>query len=196
MKYIAHRVNTAAGLAEVPREYGVELDLRDRGDRLILNHDPFGDGEDFAEYLRGYAHSTLILNVKSERIEWRVLELLKERGIKDYFFLDSSFPMVHALAEKGERNIALRFSEYEGLDTILAMKGRAAWVWVDCFTRIPLDRRSYAALKDAGFRLCFVSPELQGRPQDIAPYRDQLRREGLAFDAVCTKLYNVPEWEK
>jgi len=194
--YIAHRVNTAAELAQVPRQYGVELDLRDSGDRLILNHDPFGDGEDFAEYLKGYGHARMILNVKSERIEWRALELLRARGIRDYFFLDSSFPMIYQLGVKGERGIALRFSELEGLDTVLNMKGRADWVWVDCFTKLPLDQRSFAELKEAGFRLCLVSPELQGRPQDIGPYRDLIRREGFVFDAICTKLRNIPEWDK
>ena len=29
MEYIAHRINTLAELKELPKEYGVELDLRD-----------------------------------------------------------------------------------------------------------------------------------------------------------------------
>ena len=53
---IAHRVNTSEELAKLPPEYGVELDLRDRGDKLFLRHDPFGDGESFEDYLRNYAH--------------------------------------------------------------------------------------------------------------------------------------------
>jgi hypothetical protein len=72
MLYIQHRVNAIEQLRVTPTEYGVELDLRDRGDRLILQHDPFKDGEDFAEYLQHYRHSLMILNIKSERIEHRV----------------------------------------------------------------------------------------------------------------------------
>ena len=49
MIYVSHRINTVEALMENPVEYGVELDLRDRGDRLILQHDPFSDGEDFGE---------------------------------------------------------------------------------------------------------------------------------------------------
>ncbi|MDG0794535.1 hypothetical protein OMP38_29615 [Cohnella ginsengisoli] len=64
MEYIAHRINTVAELKMVPHEYGVELDLRDYGDRLILQHDPFTDGEDFEEYLKHYQHGTMILNIK------------------------------------------------------------------------------------------------------------------------------------
>ena len=71
----------------------------------------------FEEYLKHYDHGTMILNIKSERIEFRVLELLKKYKVEKYFFLDSSFPMIYLLSEQGEKNIALRFSEFEGLDT-------------------------------------------------------------------------------
>jgi len=86
MEYIAHRINTIEGLKKLPNEYGVELDLRDFGNRLILQHDPFKDGEDFEKYLKYYNHGTMILNIKSERIEFQVLELIKKYNIKKYFF--------------------------------------------------------------------------------------------------------------
>ena len=121
MQFIAHRINTIDELKKVPTNFGVELDLRDYGNRLILQHDPFTDGEDFEEYLKHYNHGLMILNIKSERIEHRVLELVKKYKVRDYFFLDSSFPMIFLLAKEGEKNIALRFSELEGLDTILSM---------------------------------------------------------------------------
>ena len=118
MHYIAHRVNTIKELLKTPVEYGVEIDLRDYGNRLILQHDPFKKGEDFEEYLKHYNHGTIILNIKSEGIEYKVLELLKKYTVNNYFFLDSSFPMINSLCSKGEKNITLRFSEFEGIDTI------------------------------------------------------------------------------
>ena len=51
MKYISHRVNTIDDLIKTPKEYGVERDLRDLGDRIILQHDPFKGGQDFEKYL-------------------------------------------------------------------------------------------------------------------------------------------------
>src|SRR5947209_7513105 len=105
MLFIQHRINSAAQLSDVPPEYGVELDLRDRGDRLILQHDPFKDGEDFEPYLRHFRHRLAILNVKSERIEPRVLELLRKYDMRDYFFLDCSFPMIRTLVSQGEHRI-------------------------------------------------------------------------------------------
>src|ERR1043165_5888963 len=114
MKFIAHRINRVEDLVNLPHEYGAEVDLRDSPDGSIhISHDPFVQGEDFENYLAHYQHGTLILNIKSERIEPKVLELLEKYSKTDYFFLDSSFPMINLLSAKGEKKIALRFSEYE-----------------------------------------------------------------------------------
>ncbi len=194
--YIAHRINTVSGLAEIPHEFGVEIDLRDRGERLILQHDPFTDGEDAEPFFAGYKHGTLILNVKSERIEFKILELLQKYKIENYFFLDSSFPMIYQLVQRGETRSAVRFSEYESIDTVMKLEGLVDWVWVDCFSFLPISKDVYSHLKNCGFKLCLVSPELQGRPDDVPVYRDRLKEEGIIFDAICTKHYNIPRWRE
>ena len=178
-KFIAHRINTVEELKKLDPSYGVELDLRNNGERLILRHDPFGDGENFEDYLKHYHHGLMILNIKSERIEHRVLELIQKYNIKEYFFLDSSFPMIYQLSAAGEKNMAIHFSELEGLDTVFAMTGKVKWVWVDCFTKLPINRENYTLLKKAGFKLCLVSPELQKRDQDIEKYRDYLNKKSI-----------------
>lgn len=195
MEYIAHRINTIEELIKVPKEFGVELDLRDYGERLILQHDPFTDGEDFEEYLKHYEHGTMILNVKSERIESKVLELIQKYNIKKYFFLDSSFPMIYLLSKSGEKNIALRFSEFEGIDTILNMKNKVDWIWVDCFTTLPITSENYQLLKEAGFKFCLVSPELQGQNEKLEVYKEYLKNEKIVFDAICSKVYNIEKWD-
>jgi hypothetical protein len=185
MIYISHRINTAEQLRAVPSDHGVEIDLRDRGNRLILQHDPFSNGEDFEDWLQAYCHRLLILNIKSERIEHRTLELVRKHGISSYFFLDSSFPMIRQLVRTGESNIAVRYSEYEPLENCLALAGQVEWVWVDCFTKMPLTRADYFELKKH-FRLCAVSPELQGRSsEEISSYARELAP--YPIDAVCTK---------
>lgn len=194
-QYIAHRVNDLESLSQVPQELGVELDLRDRGERLILQHDPFTDGMDFEDFLPHYHHGTLILNIKSERIEYRVLELLRRFKIEDYFFLDSSLPMIMTLCKEGEHRIAVRYSEVEPLESVLVHQGQVEWVWVDCFTRLPMDHQVFQRLKQAGFKLCLVSPELQGQPEKIEAYKHQLAEQQIVFDAICTKLYNIPRWQ-
>ena len=194
MEFIAHRINTIEELKKVPSEYGVELDLRDYGDKLILQHDPFIGGEEFEEYLKHYHHGTMILNIKSERIEYRVLELLSKYKIENYFFLDSSFPMIYLLSKSFEKNIALRFSEIEGLDTIIAMSEKVKWIWVDCFTKLPINKEIYSKLRSFNFKLCLVSPDLQGQENRIEEYRDFLIENKLIMDAVCVKSNNVRRW--
>ncbi len=196
MEFIAHRINTVAELKALPYEYGVELDLRDDlNGRVYIQHNPFEKGEDFEEYLKSYHHGTMILNIKSERIENKVLELIGKYDVKSYFFLDSSFPMIKLLSDMGEKNIALRFSEFEGLDTIRNMVGKATWVWVDCFTRLPIDKDSYAELKNLGYKLCMVSPELQGQPEKLREYKHFLEQNEIVMDAVCTKVHNFDKWK-
>lgn len=194
MDFIAHRINELKVLQGLPRHLGCEIDLRDRGERLILQHDPFKDGEDAEPFFAQYQHGTLILNIKSERIEETILPLLEKYKIENYFFLDSSLPMIVSLTRRGERRIALRFSEYESIESVMNFQGRVDWVWVDCFSQIPLSSESYKALKEAGFKLCLVSPELQGRPEDIVPYRQSLAESGIVFDAICTKQHNIALW--
>ncbi len=195
MEFIAHRINTIEELKKLPTEYGVELDLRDDlSGRIYIQHNPFEDGENFEDYLKEYRHGTMILNIKSERIELKALELLQRYNIKEYFFLDSSFPMIKLLTDKGENKIALRFSELEGLDTIRNMAGKAQWIWVDCFTKLPINAEIYKELKKLGYKLCMVSPELEGQPEKIELYRKQLANDQIMMDAVCTKAYHITKW--
>ena len=117
MIYCAHRINNIHQLKKIPIKYGIELDLRDNSNGDIhISHDPYVEGELFRYFLQHYHHAFIILNIKSERIELKILEILSEFKISNYFFLDSSFPMIHNLIQRGESNIAIRFSEYEGID--------------------------------------------------------------------------------
>ncbi|MFZ5638018.1 MAG: phosphatidylinositol-specific phospholipase C/glycerophosphodiester phosphodiesterase family protein [Pseudomonadota bacterium] len=189
MIVVRHRRNTLDELRATDPELGIEVDIRSRGERLIVHHDAFVDGEDFERWLDGYRHRLLILNVKEEGLEARLMALMRERGIEDWFFLDQSFPFLVRTARGGESRCAVRVSEYESLDTALALAGMVRWVWVDCFTRFPLDGAQAARLHAAGFALCLVSPELQGRDAAVAipALRAQLAAEGIVADAVCTK---------
>ena len=67
------------------------------------------------------------------------------------------------------------------------MKYKIKWVWVDCFTKLTLNTNKSELLKNAGFKLCLVSPELQGRQEDLLLYKVKVRKQNLNFDAVCTK---------
>ena len=195
MRLIAHRRNSLADLRATDPRHGVEVDIRSAGPRLIIHHDPCVPGESFPEWLQAYRHGTLILNVKEEGLEGPLLEMMAATGIEDFFFLDQSFPFLVKCSTAGERRCAVRVSEYESIETAMTLAGRVDWVWVDCFTRFPLSGDDAARLQGAGFRLCLVSPELQGRPADtgIAVMVDLLRERGIVPDAVCSKRPDL--WE-
>jgi hypothetical protein len=196
MIIISHRRNTVAELVATPQRYGIEVDIRSRGDDLIIHHDAFVAGESFEQWIAAYRHATLILNVKEEGLEGRLLNLMKAHGIEDFFFLDQSFPFLMKTARAGERRCAVRASEFEVIDTALCLGGMVDWVWVDCFNPgLWLSGADARRLQDAGLRLCLVSPELQGRigAEELEKVKERQRAQGIAFDAVCTKV--PAQWE-
>ena len=196
MKLISHRRNTIAELRATDIKYGVEVDIRCEGEKLIMHHDPFVPGESFDEWVAAYRHGTLILNVKEEGLEARLISLMTSKGINDYFFLDQSIPFLVKWSKVGEHRCAVRVSEFESIETALTFAGKVDWVWVDCFTQFPLSGGDAQRLKNAGFKLCLVSPELQGRDAktEIPALASLLRERNIESDAVCTKRPDI--WEK
>jgi hypothetical protein len=172
-------------LKTVPSHLGIEFDVRESAEGPLVTHDPWTNGVRLREFLAECDHAFYIVNIKSEGIEFDVLDLLKTHGIENFFLLDCSFPMIVRIARQGERRLAIRVSEYESIGTAYAMAGVVDWVWVDVFTRIPVSPQDCRGLKAAGFKLCFVSPELQRRPEDLIPYREAIAD---CMNMVCTKV--------
>ncbi len=198
---VAHRINNIEQLKNVPQNFGIELDIRYHGNDLVLHHDPFSHHlapfpEKFEEFLQHYkCKGPLILNVKTEGVEEKLIELMNRFKIENWFFLDLSMPYFVKYAKiaasgliQGFRpqNLAVRFSEEEPIEYALKFAGKAKWVWVDCFTKLSLDDDSYEKLKSAGFNICIVSPELQKHSSDrISEFKQQLGDKKI--EAVCTK---------
>jgi hypothetical protein len=189
MNFISHRRNTTEELKATPTEYGIEVDIRSDNGQLIIHHDPFAKGEDFEEWIKHYQHGTLILNIKEEGLEARLINLMKQCEITDYFFLDQSFPFLIKWSILGERRCAVRVSEFESIETAYTLAGKIDWVWVDCFTHFPLGNQDAKRLQDIGFKLCLVSPELQGRPAETAipELAKILTERQIVANAICTK---------
>ncbi len=189
MRRILHRINTIELLQSTPSDFGVEVDIRSNAENLIIHHDPFSQGELFEEWIKAFRHGTLILNVKEEGLEDRLLNLMDQYDIDNFFFLDQSFPFLKKTSAMGEKRCAVRVSEYESVETALSLSGMVEWVWVDCFSRFPLTSEDAKRLQKHGFKLCFVSPELQGRTDrsHIMEFRREIELQGINGDAVCTK---------
>jgi hypothetical protein len=204
---ICHRVNTLDHLKEISNtDYGVEIDIRYHENNLVLHHDPFNHNLNnptlLQDFLANYhLQGPIILNVKTEGIEQECINLMNKFNIKNWFFLDLSMPYFvkyALLAEKktilgfNKGNLAVRFSEYEPLEYALAFTGKSSWVWVDCFSKMPLNKENYSKLKESGFKICLVSPELQGHDISlIDDFKKQLQDNNIQVDAVCSKRVDL-----
>jgi hypothetical protein len=193
MLFFRHRVNSAADVAPLPRAWGVEIDLRSdvaREGELHLSHDPWRRGDAFPEWLRAYAaggpRGPVILNTKEDALEERALAVALAAGVEP-LFLDTTLPTLVKWVRRGEgHRFFVRVSAWEPVEAVAAFRGKVRWVWVDCFGGEPLGAAEVARLKP-DFRVCLVSPELQGSPPEAIERFDEL---WPLADAVCTK---VPE---
>lgn len=192
--FICHRINQVDDLKFIDKQFGIEVDIREdqRTGKLKLAHDPFDNGYFFENYLNSYDKKILILNIKSERIEIDCLNLIKKCNITNYFFLDSSFPMIYLLNKKhNNNNIAMRYSEYEPInfDNIDMYK----WIWIDCFNEYPINNKIFKEIKKYNKKICLVSPELQNH-SDFTKFRNHILKENIIPDAICCKHYNIINW--
>lgn len=189
MLKIVHRVNTLEALRAVPPHFGVEMDIHSYGDRLVVHHDPCARGVNLEAWLEAYRHRFVIFNIKEEGIEGQVTALALDYGIVDYFMLDLTFPALVKQTRIGETRIAVRISEYEPIEGALSLAGKTDWVWLDIFDGFWLTASEYQSLSAKGFKICLVSPELQGRSsKEIGQIKSLIMAESIQIDAVCTKF--------
>jgi len=246
-QFICHRINTIEELKSVPEIFGVEIDIRDiaRDDdkeknsknsknskntkknknQLVLAHDPYppSTADSLNEYLKIYTRQTsapIIMNIKSERIEPECLTLLEKNKIHDFFFLDSSFPMIYYMNRKNPKKtnkFACRISEHEPIESFFSLyrENMISHVWIDCFTKEPLTNEMQSLIQNQRphheheqtqtqtqtqkddnntIKICIVSPELQGQPDKIEEYRDYFIENKIIPDMICCKLERIIEW--
>jgi hypothetical protein len=190
MLIIQHRVNCIDLLKKTPKDLGVEIDIRSSQNELYLSHDPFTTGASMAEFLDHFKHSFIVLNVKEEGLEDRCVELLRSKGIENYFFLDQSMPFLIKRGLKGLRDGACRVSEYESVNTVDNISPFCDWVWVDSFNSEVVAVETLRHLRALGLKICLVSPELHGmhRQEEIQSLVSLTQGLNFQIEAVCTKF--------
>ena len=78
---------------------------------------------------------------------------------------------------------------------ILKLKAKIDWVWIDCYTKLPINKENYKQLKDHNIKLCLVSPELQNQEHRIEEYKKYLLNKEIYLDAICCKEKNISKWK-
>ncbi len=193
MEIIIHRINTVKKLKLIPFKYGTEIDVRSYNNKLILAHDPFIRGDILEDYLKVYNHGTLVVNIKEAGIEYLVIKQLKKFKIKNYFLLDVEFPFIYKSSRKGFKNTSIRFSEEESISTVKKYISRIDWVWIDTFSKLPVNKDNIKILNK--FKKCLVSPDRWNRPQDIKKYIKIMKQKSFFIDCVMTSEKMVKIWE-
>ena len=194
MKIIIHRVNKIKELNEIPTKYGVEIDIRLFNKKLILNHEPDTSGDELDKYLKNFKHLILIANIKEAGIESKVIKLIKKFKIKKYFLLDVEFPFIYKALSYGEKNISIRFSEKEAIETVKNFVKKVNYVWIDTFTKFPINKKNLRILNK--FHKCLVSPDRWNRPKDIKKYKKIIFDKKIKIDYVMSSKKYVKDWEK
>ena len=95
-----------------------------------------------------------------------------------------------------ETRCAIRFSEYEDIKTINNLKKKINWVWVDNFSKFPLNKSISNSLKKKNIKICIVSPEIVKKTsiQNLKKLKNSIQKKNIHIDAVCTK--NPEIWNK
>ena len=200
--FVAHRINNLKSLSILENNVGIEIDIREDNQDIVLAHDPFmknkQDKVRLIDILPFFETRFLIINVKSERIEERFLQISKNYLKRNnYFFLDSSLSVINQYRNNKDFIFCSRYSEYESLLTTkkLVQKKLTNWIWIDVFNKLPINKEISIQLNNIKAKKCLTSPCLLGRESDIKEYAKVIKKFDLQIDAICCKHKNINLWK-
>ena len=193
MEIIVHRVNKLEDLKKLSKVYGAEIDIRSVGSKLILNHRPFQGGCNFIDYIENYNHGTLILNIKEAGIEDEVLKIVKLKKINSYFLLDVEMPYMYSSSKSGNKNLAVRFSDFESIKTAEYFNNLVNWIWIDTVKTLPIKKENLSIISK--FKSCLVCPERWNRKSDIEVYKKKLEELKYKPNAIMTSYDCIKLWK-
>jgi hypothetical protein len=167
--------------------FGLETDVRDSLERLVISHDiPPASAIPFEEFLSfpGRAGLPLALNVKADGLADLLRTSLEAAGaLDDAFVFDMSVPDTRAYFDAGIP-VFTRMSEVERSPVWL---DRSAGVWLDSFGPEWYSADLVRGLLDSGKKVCVVSSELHGRRKDVL-WESLLEFASHPALLICTDL--------
>jgi hypothetical protein len=205
MLIINHRINHYIHSINSIND-GVEIDVRCFHNQIYMNHDPLKDDNIknyslLESYLQHLSEKHLVIvNLKEEGIENQCNEILKRYHKGQWFFLDMSQPYLIRFAYQlgdafksiGKNQLAVRYSALEPKEYAFSFKDKVSWVWVDFFFKdpYPINLDIVKQFRQHNFKICLVSPELQGFSEDIVAEYAHFCKD-LKIDAVTTKYPHI-----
>ena len=193
MQYVVHRVNTKEKLKNIDPMFGIEVDIRHSNEKLVLGHDQSNNNIPLIDLLNDYKHSLFVANVKESGIENLIVETLLDYGVKNFFLLDTEFPYIIKNYEKYGNYMCTRFSEYEDIETSKNLINKVSWIWIDTFTKLPLNLNNLETVNK--FSSCLVSPSRWGRSDEIEQTIKDLKKINYLPTAVMVEEKEIKIWE-
>tara|TARA_X000001036_G_C20664350_1_gene800193 strand:+ start:1733 stop:2311 length:579 start_codon:yes stop_codon:yes gene_type:complete len=184
---IIHKVNSIDKLKNIPKDYGVEIDIRNGNSGLILSHEPANSGVLLEDYLDKYNNNFLIANIKESGIENEVVKTILEKNVENFFLLDVEFPYIYQNSSTKTDFLSTRFSKYESIESVENLINKVSWLWVDTYDNFRIDNNSADIMKN--FKICMVSPSRWGSPESLNTYIDKFKEFSIEIDAVMIE-YN------
>jgi len=179
---IIHKVNNLEKLESVPKNYGIEIDIRSFQNKLVLAHDLSENLTDFEDFIKEVDHKLVVANIKETGIETSVIKSFEKNKINNFFLLDVEFPYLLENYKSVGKNLSLRYSKFESVSSSYIFNNFVDWVWVDTYDEFELNNETIDFLKN--YKICLVSPSRWGKEEDLKLYIDKLENEKIHISAV------------
>ena len=105
---IIHKVNNLEKLESVPKNYGIEIDIRSFQNKLVLAHDLSENLTDFEDFIKKIDHKLVVANIKETGIETSVIKSFEKNKINDFFLLDVEFSISSRKLQKCGQKFKLK----------------------------------------------------------------------------------------
>jgi hypothetical protein len=179
---------------------GIETDVRDQNNHLVISHDlPEEESlllEDlFSFYRRFKGHTTIALNIKCDGLSFLLSNLIERYQIKSYFTFDMSLPETIKYCQAG-LNFFLRYSDLEQspMKATPFLYSKCSGVVVDQFNyELPLvlKYRFVTKLLDDNKSICIISPELHFKNESNNSQLDVWSQYKKLFCEMIEKGYSL-----
>lgn len=169
--------------------FGTETDIRDYKGELVISHDIADEKcisvkEMFEIYNKYNNTLPLALNIKSDGLQIKLKELIKEYKIKDYFVFDMSVPDGLQYIKQDMKTFT-RESEYEKIPSFY---DEACGVWLDEFQGNWINKEVIEQHIKNNKKICIVSPDLHKREyrNEWQHYKEVEKELSIDSLMICT----------
>jgi glycerophosphoryl diester phosphodiesterase len=165
----ANEKNTkAANELSFRNGWGIETDIRDYDNQLVISHDIAVNNSYSTEFLleqykECLSKATLALNIKADGLSAKLKALLEKYEISEYFVFDMSIPETLRYLDL-DMNVFIRYSEYE--DANKELYDRSKGIWLDAFKKEWYDNNFVNLHLENNKKIAIVSSELHGRKEE------------------------------